>query len=47
MIKKLISFSDKEKEQIDQEAKEKELTFTEALRRIIDNYFQNKKNENK
>ncbi len=47
MVKKLISFSDKEKELIEEEAKEKELTFTEALRRIIDNYFKYKENENK
>ena len=47
MIRKIISFSNKEAELLEKESNEQELTFTEIVRRIVDNYFKNKENEDK
>jgi len=47
MIRKIISFSNKEVELLEKESNEQELTFTETVRRIVDNYFKNKENEDK
>jgi hypothetical protein len=47
MIRKIISFSNKEVELLDKESNDQELTFTETVRRIVDKYFKDKENENK
>ena len=45
MKNKLIAFSDKEIQDINIEYKKLEITFTEAVRRIIDKYFSEKEND--
>jgi len=47
MVRKIISFSDKEVDFLDKESKDQELTFTETVRRIVDKYFKDKENEDK
>jgi len=47
MIRKIISFSNKEVELLEKESNEKEITFTETVRRIVDKYFKDKQNEDK
>ena len=43
--KKLIRFSDRQLEKIQKEAEEKQITFTDMLRRLIDHYFEQKEFE--
>lgn len=45
MKSKLIAFSDKEIELLLKEADIEERSFTETVRRIIDNYFKGKENK--
>jgi hypothetical protein len=39
-MRKMMNFTNKHKEYIEKEAKEKEITFTEMLRRILDKYIE-------
>lgn len=47
MKKKLIRFPERQIEKIQKEAKEKELTFTDTLRRLIDQHFDQNELETK
>jgi hypothetical protein len=47
MVRKIISFSNKEVELLEKESDEQELTFTETVRRIVDKHFKDKENEDK
>jgi hypothetical protein len=44
MKNKLIAFSDQHIEQIQKDADEKEISFTEMLRRILDKYYEKLEN---
>lgn len=45
MKAKLIHFSDKQVDQIQKEADEREISFTEMLRRIVDRHYEEKLND--
>jgi len=48
MIKKQVTFSNREWEELSKEAKEKDISFAEVVRRILDAYLDEKKsNEQK
>ena len=47
MVKKIIYFSDTQAQRIQKEAEERETSFTEMLRRILDRYYEDKDEANK
>jgi hypothetical protein len=47
MKNKLISFSDKQILNIQKDAKDKEISFTEMVKRIIDQFYEEKEKKSK